>query len=437
MKVQIEKENVIVSSAFRMMLDSTNDMMFVKDANLVYVAASKAFVKMVGKESEEEIVGRTDCEIFVDKNLAKRYITDDRRLLKSGKSLVDYPEPITDDNGEARYGITSKYILTAPSGENIGIFGVTRDITKEYMMRQHYQHELKYLFRLPEDVYAVSYIDVEDWRVIGQRGQKIDKCVVETSHTVEAMTKVANKAIVDKECDAAAFYRQLTSETLKDIYMNGATELEFQYKRNFGKNMVKWVQNEIRFMVDVDSGHLCAMFSVKDIDEKQHAEQRLREAARTDRMTKLLNRETTMESIRQTLSKEKNHQHALFIIDVDNFKSLNDTLGHQTGDEFLVSLAEVLKKSFRESDIVGRVGGDEFFALMRNISEFSVTMQKAQELLANIDEVCANYPHVNLSGSIGISVYPENGKTLNELYAQSDSALYQAKREGKNQYVFA
>jgi diguanylate cyclase (GGDEF)-like protein len=179
------------------------------------------------------------------------------------------------------------------------------------------------------------------------------------------------------------------------------------------------------------------MLSAKDIDEEKREEQKLVTAAKMDKMTMLYNRETTMESISRILREEPDYNHVLFMIDVDNFKTLNDTRGHQAGDEFLIDLASEIKHSFRETDIVGRIGGDEFFALMRNVPGDSITLRKAQELLDTIQEVCEDYTDLNLSSSIGISMYPQDGTTLEELYAQADGALYEAKRKGKNRYVFA
>ena len=141
--------------------------------------------------------------------------------------------------------------------------------------------------------------------------------------------------------------------------------------------------------------------------------------------------------IKQVLQEEPDKKHVLFMLDVDNFKNLNDTLGHQAGDNFLIAFAAGIKKCFRESDIVGRVGGDEFFALMKDFTELSKVAGKAEELLDAIQKVCAIYPEVQISGSIGISVYPDDGSYLEDLYAQADAALYKAKRKGKNQYVFA
>jgi len=429
--------NELMGVAFTSMLENTKDMMFVKDANLVYVAASVPFVKMVGKEYISEIIGRTDMEIFEDKGLAERYATDDKKLIASGKNLVDYIEPITDENGQARYGSTSKYILYGSNGELLGILGITRDITRDYRVRQHYQQELKYLFELPEDTYAVSYIDIDGWRIISQRRQVIGDGTMQSCYTVERLCEAALESIVDEECEAYEFYQDFKPELLKEIYRGGNTNLSFEYIRRLSDGSERWVHNDVRFLTDVDSGHLCAMLTARDIEEQKREAQNLVEAATMDKMTMLFNRETTMGGIRQILVDEADKWHVLFMVDVDNFKALNDTMGHQAGDDFLIEMASRMKKCFREDDIVGRVGGDEFFVFMRNSPDMISVVKKAEDLLCAIQEVCAGYESIGLSASIGVSVYPNQGTTLEELYAKADDALYRAKRKGKNRYIFA
>ena len=428
---------MIINAAFQTMLDNTKDLIFVKDINLVYVAASMPFVRMVGKEAIEEIIGKTDVEIFADKNLAKRYVKDDKRLLEEGKNLSDYMEPLMEENGEARYGSTSKYILKDSNGSSIGILGITKDITRAYVARQRYQQELKYLFMLPEDTYAVSYIDVDDWRIITQRRQMLHEGTLQSCFSVEELREAAVEAIREKDCEAVRFYANFTQEALREIYASGRSNVTFCYQRCLSDGTVHWINNEIRFLTDADSGHLCAMLTAKDIDAKKQEERELLEAAQIDRMTMLLNRETTMESIRQILKKEPNQVHVLYMIDIDNFKKLNDTLGHQNGDKFLIDMAREIKKCYRESDVVGRIGGDEFFAFLQNVSDLSVIEGKAKELLTAIQRTGTAYPNIQISGSVGISMFPANGTTLEELYARADVALYQAKRKGKNQFIFA
>ena len=428
---------MIIDAAFQAILDNTKDLVFVKDINLVYVAASMPFVRMTGKNSLEEVVGNSDMDIFEDEGLAKRYVADDKKLLQKGENLIDYIEPLTDDEGEARYGSTSKYILRDEVGNPIGILGITRDITRDYVARQRYQQELKYLFKLPEDTMAVSYIDVDGWRIITQRKQLIKEATLQTCYTVEELCEAAVDSMVEKDCEAAQFYGNFDQKSLQEIYNSGRSTLNFHYQRYLSDGSIRWIRNEVRFLTDVDSGHLCVMLFAKDIHDKKQEEQKLVEAATLDKMTGLFNRATTMESIQQILEEEAEKTHVLYMIDIDNFKNLNDTLGHQKGDEFLIALAAEIKGCFRESDVVGRIGGDEFFAFMRNVSGYAVMERKAIELLNAIHRVCVNYSCIALSGSIGVSVYPEEGLSLEALYEQADMALYEAKRKGKNQYVFA
>lgn len=427
----------LMSAAFRTILDDAAEMIFLKDVNLVYQAVSAPFVEMVGKSSAGEVVGYTDAEIYEDRNLCRRYEADERRLLSEQKDMRGYIEPITDDNGQARYGSTSKYLLRDEKGQVIGVLGIVKDVTREYRARQRYQQEFRYLFELPEDTYAVCYIDVDDWRIIKQRRQNIEDGTLQECQTVEEICRYAEESIVDDQCEGAKFYRDFTAAKLWGIYTSGRSSVSYEYERKLSDGSTRWVYNEAHFLMDVDSGHLCVMLSVKDISADKQEERRLFEAVTTDQMTKVLNRETAMKYIRQILHDEEEELHVLFMLDVDNFKGINDMFGHQAGDEFLIRLAGDLKNSFRENDVVGRIGGDEFFIFLRNVVDIDQIEKKAQEILDIVSRAGEVYPEAESSGSIGIALYPGDGRTVEELYARADEALYVAKRGGKNQYVFA
>ena len=426
---------MIIHSAFYAMLEHTSDMIFIKNKNLEYIEASLPFAKMVGKDSVQEILHKRDEEIFEDKELAKRYAADDRRLLEDGKDLLNYIEPITQKDGHARYGSTSKYILRDEQGNTIGLFGITKDITREYIARQNYQQELKYLFELPKDTYAVAYIDIDGQRLISQRSQVVDNVTWDTPQTVEELYGYAHEYIQDKNSDAAKFYREFDPEKLRAIHKTGKRRLVFQYKRKLSDGSLKWIKNEIHFLIDVDNGHLCMMLSMKDINVQKEEEFELEKAAKMDRMTMLFNRETAMYTIAQFLKDYSNHAHALFMIDIDNFKSVNDTFGHLEGDHFLKAVANEMRACFREEDIKGRIGGDEFFVMMRNVPNKEIVERKAELLLKNIQSIGEKYKNISVSLSVGISCYPNDGKSLQELYEKADKALYYAKRNGKNRFV--
>ena len=123
---------------------------------------------------------------------------------------------------------------------------------------------------------------------------------------------------------------------------------------------------------------------------------------------------------------------ACFFLDMDHFKKVNDTFGHQVGDQLLKDFSHELKNRFRESDIVSRFGGDEFFILMKNVSDKQNVAKKAEEIM-NILSSIQNY---DVTISIGIAMSPTDGKTYDELQKCADIALYLAKEGGKNKYCF-
>lgn len=428
--------NDIKQIAFKTLLTHSKDMIFIKNTNLMYIAASLPFARMVGKETVEEIIGKTDFEIFEEQALARRYVSDDRNLLAGGTDLVDYIEPIPDEDGKARYGSTSKHILRDEDGNPIGILGITRDITRDYLNRQQQQKELKYLFELPDDTYSVTYVDIDAWRIVSQRKQKIGNATYQSCHTVESLVEAALDSIVDKECEAVRFYRRFNPSYINAVYESGRRRLSFTYQRILSDGSRHWIYNVVRFISDADSGHLCVMLTAQNIDKQKREEAKLIQSAKMDKMTMLLNRETTMEMIQKTLLKQPDKIHAIFMIDADNFKKLNDTYGHQAGDAFLVRFAKEIKETFDGDGIVGRIGGDEFLALMYNVADVEAVRARAEELLMGIRKVCTDYADIQLSASIGICLYPTNGRSIGQIYANADKAMYQAKRKGKNQIVF-
>ncbi len=128
---------------------------------------------------------------------------------------------------------------------------------------------------------------------------------------------------------------------------------------------------------------------------------------------------------------------ALLIVDVDNFKGINDTFGHVSGDMVLAQLAGELKSIFRKNDIVGRIGGDEFFVLMKNYGQRAIITGKAKEILTKFNrKYTRDSSTVQLSASVGIAIYDERSSSFDSLYRNADIALYQAKNAGKNTYRY-
>lgn len=172
---------------------------------------------------------------------------------------------------------------------------------------------------------------------------------------------------------------------------------------------------------------------LKDISEQVREREKLLMRAQCDGLTSLYDKSATNSLISDFLdSAPRDQKHALFICDVDNFKTANDTNGHLFGDIVLVDIAKSLRDIFRSSDIVGRIGGDEFMILMKNIPDDKLITQKGLEIL---DAFRQKYDGFTASGSVGVAVFAKDGTTLEELYRNADAALYKAKSAGKNRFV--
>lgn len=177
---------------------------------------------------------------------------------------------------------------------------------------------------------------------------------------------------------------------------------------------------------------------VQNIEERKKNEDRLKLEAEKDPLTQLYNKMTTRSLIEECIEKNPSAQHALIIIDIDNFKTINDTRGHAVGDQILVAFANELGRNFRETDILGRAGGDEFVVLIKNIQSIALVCDKLQQLTSAFKRygIDSGFPG-RLSTSIGVAVFSKDGTTYEELFKKADAALYEAKRNGKDQYKFS
>lgn len=175
--------------------------------------------------------------------------------------------------------------------------------------------------------------------------------------------------------------------------------------------------------------------SAKDITVEKLEQERLRTEAERDGMTGLLNKTAMQLYCAAHLSKsEFNDCHALFMIDTDNFKSVNDTLGHGVGDDTIRFVADNIRNVFRDTDLVGRMGGDEFMVLMSHTT-LDIAKERARRLNDKIrSEVESGGDSVHISCSIGIAFFAKDGEDYDTLFRSADAALYEAKESGKDCY---
>jgi diguanylate cyclase (GGDEF)-like protein/PAS domain S-box-containing protein len=228
-------------------------------------------------------------------------------------------------------------------------------------------------------------------------------------------------------------------EAMARILENGAEGASIEFRLRTGDGDTRWVENRYVPVRDKEGRLVEVEGIIIDITERKAAEEKITLLARTDGLTGLANRATFTERLRQAYAAARRgaFAFAIFYLDLDKFKPINDTFGHPVGDLLLQRVAQRLKSCTRESDLVARLGGDEFAILQGEMREPA----NAGELAAKIQTALAlpyliNGNEINISVSIGISPYTESTAGEDAMLAQADLALYRSKDEGGNQYHF-
>lgn len=212
----------------------------------------------------------------------------------------------------------------------------------------------------------------------------------------------------------------------------GMLDMEGRYRRKEITIQRYDQENQIIFISRKDITK--AYFNQKNQKESLATAHRM---VNTDVLTNLFNRNGAYEKIEKRLSERTDETDAFIIIDLDNFKAVNDTLGHMRGDRLLQDVARILERHFRKSDITARLGGDEFIVYMKDIRTRQDAGAAVETLLHEIQLTCRGKTgNIDISISAGIAMAPADGHSFEELYEKSDKALYLAKRRGKNCFLF-
>lgn len=173
------------------------------------------------------------------------------------------------------------------------------------------------------------------------------------------------------------------------------------------------------------------------IDQRKAAEKELKHLATHDALTDLPNWRNFDQQVNDILQAKNTQQHALLFIDLDGFKSVNDTHGHKVGNKVLIETASRLKKVIANKGIVARIGGDEFVIFIPQANKVDQLETISHDIIEYINRPFSWQQHdINIGSSIGIAIFPTNAQSLNELITKADHAMYQAKNAGKNHYRF-
>lgn len=222
-----------------------------------------------------------------------------------------------------------------------------------------------------------------------------------------------------------------------DKIMSGAAYAESELRIANDEGKYIWCRIRETTQFNKSGEPIKAIGVIIDIDEEKREAQILATKAQIDSLTKLLNKNFAREKIQEKLMyRNPSDNFAMVILDLDNFKLVNDLHGHLFGDAVLAEIAIQLKNLFRSDDIISRFGGDEFLIFLQYKSDLEFLKEKSLKLLDIIKNIYKpELKNVELGCSIGISKCPQDGTDFQNLFQKCDKALYNAKMSGKNQYV--
>lgn len=249
-------------------------------------------------------------------------------------------------------------------------------------------------------------------------------------HRIQAYRSMVSSNVI--------FYPNLQHITIEEIRLSKEKSAtgEVDYLAEYKAGERKWYRTYYTSFQSSDGKPARLIGITKNIQREKEHEQLVIKAEK-DGLSELYNRDSTEERIRKLLATPITAGKHLFVLfDIDNFKKVNDTYGHIMGDDIIKRVAKIISSKFRTSDIIGRIGGDEFIAFLRN-AEYNDLLKKKLERINQ--EVCRMSLEkaltVELSLSIGVARIPKDGISFEEVYLRADRALYQAKNLGKGRYV--
>lgn len=271
--------------------------------------------------------------------------------------------------------------------------------------------------------------------------------------TAEGRYLAANQALADLYgyATAGALVQEL-SDIAHHLYVDPARRVEFRRRiqesgrvRDFESEVFRrdgsrvWVSENAHAVYDTQGDFQYYEGTVVDVTERHRYEQQLEFQAGHDPLTGLPNRNLLQDRLQQAihLAARSDGKIGVAFVDLDNFKIINDSLGHATGDMLLVSIAGRLLTALREVDTVARYGGDEFVLILAGqsgLEDMARVLERVQEVLVEPAHVGDHVLHVG--ASIGVSVYPDDGEDLEALLSHADAAMYHAKAAGKGRFEF-
>lgn len=400
---------------YRLLVEHSPDGILIEKSGVIEFINRKA-VDLLGFDESKELIGKPlpsflgflDHKMKVLKTRSQRgdsevVITTEERIVRPDGSQIDVE-------------ITA---VPVTYKDEPAIQVVIKDITE----RKRAEEELRFKSFLLDN--ATDAIVVNDFK--GKIIYVNDATCYYTGYTQE---ELLNKNLKDLE---PSFTKELGSERIRMLLKKGVAVFETVIKRKDGTTIPVEVHSRV-----IELGREKVIASIaRDITERKTAEKAIKRLAYHDSTTGLPNRILFMDRLKKAIAIAKRNKEmlAVLFLDLDNFKTVNDTFGHSRGDKLLKAVSERLKKVSREADTIARLGGDEFTILITQVSKKEDVVKVIRRIIEALEppfQISGNEFYV--TASVGVAIYPDDGEDAETLLKNADIAMYRAKESGKNNY---
>ena len=422
---QSEKTQNTFNQDFASFLDKTSDFVYFKNREGRLRFCSQSLADVYGYAHWHDLVGKIDREVFPQASM-EEFADEEAAVFDEGRPRLNRINRYLDSHGKQGFVETSRWPLFNDTGEVESVFGIGRDVTQSLETQARVQLAASVFTHAREGIVitdtrgAIVEVNEAFCRITGYAREEI---------------LGANPRILNSGRQDAAFYADMWRAIFQTGYWSG----EIWNKRKNGD-----IYAEILTISAVRDGaqrvqNYVALFT--DITPMKEHQQQLEHIAHYDMLTGLPNRLLFADRLAQAMRMSERRMRSLSVIylDLDGFKAVNDTYGHNIGDMLLVVLAQRMRLALREGDSLARFGGDEFVAVLVDLEQpLDCVPVLKRLLLAAAEPVEVEYNGqtiaLRVSASIGATIYPKDGADADLLMRHADQAMYLAKQAGKNRY---
>ena len=416
------------------LLNAMPDPAWIKDTDGRYVAVNPAYQMAyeshVGR-SGVEIAGRTDFDLLHPEEAEKAH--EQERAIMLARGAVRTEMLIHDPGGKARRFAVHKFVLLDESGAVAGTVGIAQDVTATQGEQERFRENERQLATLVQNLPGMAYRCSND----------MDRTMQFASEGCRSLTGyapddfVGNRVRTWNSIVAVEDLERVWDEIREQLRRGTSYTLEYRIERADGN--VRWVW-ERGIGVRVESGVPRALEGfIMDITDTRHYLDELVFRATHDNLTGLANRALLIDHLRHSVAYGERYQRmvAALLLNVDNFKYVNESLGHDAGDELLKEIASRLRTVLRQHDTVARLGADSFAMVLIDLENLGSASQAMTRILNAVREpMILRNQEVFVTSSVGCALYPTDGDHPETLLRRADAAMRRARELGGNCFHF-